>query len=351
MTTLRSALRTISCPPRAFNALKTPHGLTSTARHVPLPAPSRTFATSIFRSFNSTAPTRISTRPVEVEPFYHSATGSWSYLVVEPESREAVVIDPVLDFDLSTATISSQSVASIACRARKRQARVVRILETHVHADHLSGARVLRDILTGTGGDVAAIPIAIGAQVRQTQQQLARRYGVSDADLRDAFDEFLHPGDIIPFGNSNIHVHHLPGHTSEHLGYQIGKDIFVGDVIFMPDVGTARTDFAGGSTLELAHTLASLTSLPGDTRLHVGHDYPTPARQARSTITLDEQLRENVHLKALQAGQFVEQRERKNRALTQPKLAHPSLQFNIAGGRITKEFFVFPPVLGEGVRL
>lgn len=278
----------------------------------------------------------------KVESFYHKPTGSWTYLVIDSNTRQAVVIDPVLDFDPSTAQISAAPLKDVVAAARSAKAQIVRILETHVHADHLSGCRVLRQILLGNGGDVAHIPIAIGSGIRQVQQTLAPRYDIPDEYLVDAFDEYLEPNTNVSLGNSQIHVRHLPGHTPDHLGYHIGNDIFVGDVIFMPDIGTARTDFHGGASLDLARSLEGLLTLPRNTCIHVGHDYPTASRTPRSSVTLQEQIDGNIHLKALTEGHFIEDREQRNAMLGQPRLLHPSLQFNLAGGRLGRKFFVYP---------
>lgn len=279
--------------------------------------------------------------PTTVTPFYHQGTGSWTYVVTDTTTSQAVVIDPVLDLDVSTGRVCSKPLQPIVDHLRKTGARCTRILETHVHADHLTGSRVLREMLAGAGGDVAKVPIAIGAGVTKVQETLAPRYGIKLEDVRSAFDEYLETGSSVPLGKSTILVHHMPGHTSDHLGYQIGNDIFTGDVILMPDIGTARTDFPGGASMDLAHTLEKLLSLPRDTRIHVGHDYPPAGREAKSTMTLAEQL-ENVHIKALQNGSFIEEREKRNKALGAPRLIHPSLQFNLAGGRLLRDHFVFP---------
>ncbi|PWN25067.1 Metallo-hydrolase/oxidoreductase [Jaminaea rosea] len=314
----------------------------SSSRVAPTPAPTLARLSPRFEAIRTLA-TTTSSPTTQVTPFYHQATGSWTYVVTDVETRQAVVIDPVLDLDVSTGKVDSAPLQPVVDHLRNTNARCTRILETHVHADHLTGSRVLREMLLGAGGDVANIPIGIGAGVRKVQETIAPKYGINLDEVRAAFDEYHEPGSAIPLGNSQIRVHHMPGHTSDHLGYQVNQDIFTGDVILMPDIGTARTDFPGGASLDLAATLEKLIGLPRSTRIHVGHDYPPQGREARSCMTLEEQM-ENVHIQALKKGTFVQEREKRNKALGAPRLIHPSLQFNVAGGRLLRDHFVFPAV-------
>ncbi|SPO41813.1 related to metallo-beta-lactamase domain protein [Pseudozyma flocculosa] len=273
-------------------------------------------------------------------PFFHAPTFTWTYLVLDSSRTRAVVIDPALDYDAASGHISSASLQPLVGLIRDRGYQVTHILETHVHADHLTGARRLKTLLAQ---QQAAPPvIGIGAGVTKVQRQFATRYGLDDAALADSFDLLLESDATLAFGQSTCRVMHLPGHTPDHVGYMIDDCLFAGDSIFMPDVGTARADFPGGSATQLAQSLTTLLELPDDTKVFVGHDYPPPqtGRPEMTCSTVAEQRQRNIHSPHLDG--FVELRTHRDAGLAAPRLLHPSLQFNLVGGRLLRNHFVIP---------
>jgi glyoxylase-like metal-dependent hydrolase (beta-lactamase superfamily II) len=273
-----------------------------------------------------------------VDAFFDEQTSTVSYLVADPKTGEAAVIDPVLDFDIRTGKVETRSADAIVAAARAASRRIVAILETHAHADHLSAALHLK-ALTGA-------PIAIGERIRDVQRIFKPVFGADDLvpDGRD-FDRLLADGDRLPLGSLEIEVLHTPGHTPADVSYRVGDAVFVGDTLFMPDYGTARADFPGGDARQLFRSIRRLLSLPEGTTLYICHDYKAPARDDyRWETTVAAQRKHNVHVhEGVTEDEFVALRSARDATLKAPNLLLPSIQVNIRAGR-------FPPAEADGRR-
>ncbi len=264
---------------------------------------------------------------VKVEPFFHDDTGTWSYVV--SQGRDAVVIDPVLDYDPASGSITTRSAQSILRFLSENALQVHRILETHAHADHLSSAAFLRKKI-GAG-------IAIGAGIGEVQAHFAKVFELDSNTpaLVDAFDSLLADGQVVAAGALRIEVIALPGHTADSLGYRIGGNVFIGDTLFAPDIGTARCDFPGGSVEKLYDSIQRLYALPDDTVLWLCHDYPPTGRERRASVSVGESKRDNRMLGAdTTRDAFHAARRARDATLPVPRLLYPSLQVNIRGGRL-----------------
>lgn len=273
-----------------------------------------------------------------IRAFFDEPTNTVSYLVWNPGERRGVVIDPVLDFDPASGTVDDGSVEELLKVAEDEEIAIEWVLETHVHADHLSGAPLIK---ARTGAKVA-----IGEHVRKVQTIFRPIFGADDmkADGSD-FDRLLVDGERFEAAGLAIEVMHTPGHTPACVSYRIGDAVFVGDTMFMPDYGTARTDFPGGCARQLYRSIHRLLSLPPETRLFMCHDYMAPGRESFAWETsVAEQRRSNRHVHdGVGEDEFVAMREERDRTLATPKLLIPSIQVNMRAGR-------FPPADEEGVR-
>ena len=273
----------------------------------------------------------------EITAFFDEATNSVSYLVADPASRAAVVIDPVLDFDLAGGIVSTQSADRILTAAEEQRLSIAWVLETHVHADHLSAAAHIRD---RTGAKVG-----IGTGVREVQGVFAPIFGADDVPGGEDFDRLFEDGETFQLGDLTIDVMATPGHTPACISYKIGDAVFVGDTLFMPDYGTARTDFPGGDAAQLYRSIQRIFALPPETRLFLCHDYKAPGRcdYAWQTTVADE-VERNVHIGGgASEPAFVELRRARDATLCAPKLLYPAIQVNIRGGRL-------PPSEADGSR-
>lgn len=270
-----------------------------------------------------------------IHPIFEPATGTFTYIVTDPPSRAAVIIDPVLDFDLSTSSINTNSADAVLCFIRKNDYKVEFILETHAHADHLSAASYLQAQLNKTG---KRPQIGIGERINQVQKQFGRRYSVSTEEYETAFDRLFKDDDVIHIGAMEIKAIHLPGHTPDHMGYCIGSNVFCGDSLFHPSIGTARTDFPGGSADDLWASSQKLLALPEDTKIWTGHDYPSENRNATPFTTVKQHHEKNKHVgSGVRMEEFVELRRKRDAELGAPRLLHQSLQINIRGGRMPEK--------------
>ncbi|GJE94967.1 Metallo-hydrolase/oxidoreductase [Phanerochaete sordida] len=262
-----------------------------------------------------------------IHSFFEKVTGTWQYVLVDPATSEAVILDPVLDYDPASGTISTKTADRLLAFVEEQGLKVTRILETHAHADHLTSSQYLKRQLGGS------VPIGIGARITQVQQRFAPVYGFDDnALLDDAFDVYFKDDQSFALGSLQCTVVHLPGHTPDHVGYVFGKAIFTGDSIFNPDVGSARADFPGGDAQDLYKSMQRLMTFPEDALLFVGHDYPpAPGRAPTTAATVAE------HRKlwaAKDEDSFVSWRRQRDAGLGAPRLLHPSLQVNIRAGRL-----------------
>jgi glyoxylase-like metal-dependent hydrolase (beta-lactamase superfamily II) len=264
----------------------------------------------------------------DVLTFFDAATGSWSYLVVDPHSRQAAVIDPVLDYDAASARTARSGVDRLLQAVRERHLKVAWILETHAHADHLTAAAYLKAQL--------GAPVAIGTGIRAVQQTFARIFNLGEEFAADGsqFDRLLVDGDSLPLGNLAIRVLATPGHTSDSVSYLIGDAVFIGDTLFMPDVGSARCDFPGGDAATLYHSVQRLYALGDRMRLFVCHDYPPTDRQAQCESSVAAQRAGNIHLRdGVSLEAFIALRTARDATLGMPRLILPSIQVNIRAGQ------------------
>ena len=267
------------------------------------------------------------TEPLLVHPDFHAATGTWSYVL--SRGRDAVVIDPVLDYEAASGRIATDSARRLLGHVREHDLHVHHILETHAHADHLSAAAFIKAMTSAA--------IAIGGGIRSVQGHFAGVFGIDAgaAVLANAFDETLADGDVIHAGGLRIEVMATPGHTPDGVSYRIDDQVFIGDTLFAPDIGTARCDFPGGSVEQLFATIQRLHALPDDTTLWLCHDYPPAGRRPRASMEVVESRRDNRMLTATTPlAEFVAARTARDATLPAPALLYPALQVNIRGGRL-----------------
>lgn len=262
-----------------------------------------------------------------VRAFFHEATFTVSYLVWDGDSRRAAIIDSALDFDTKSGRTGTRSAQAILDAAAALGLRVDWILETHVHADHLTAAPFLKAV---TGA-----PVVIGEHVAAVQETFARVFNLPDV-APSAFDRRVRDGETLALGGLEIRVLHTPGHTPACVSYLIGDAVFVGDTLFMPDYGTARTDFPGGDARTLYRSIQKILALPGRTRMFLCHDYKAPGRDAFAweTTVADEKAR-NIHIHdGVTQDAFVAMREARDKTLEMPALLLPSIQVNIRAGEL-----------------
>lgn len=265
----------------------------------------------------------------EVKAFFDEATFTVSYVVSDPASGRAAIIDPVLDFDPASGRTSTASADKVVVFVKENKLTIDWILETHVHADHISGAPFLKEQLGGQ--------TAIGRGVTAVQSTFKSVFNLSDlAADGSQFDHLFDDGDTFDIGSIRARVTATPGHTPACVTYVIGNTAFVGDTLFMPDFGTARTDFPGGSAAQLYRSIQKIFALPDDTRLFMCHDYKAPGRDEFAwETTVAAQRDGNIHInKGVSEQAFVDTREGRDRQLGMPKLLLPAIQVNIRAGRL-----------------
>ncbi|PVH73404.1 putative metallo-beta-lactamase domain protein [Cadophora sp. DSE1049] len=284
----------------------------------------------------------LSSKPLNPEIYssFEPVTATWQYIVVDPETREAAIIDSVLDFDPAASRLSTKSADALLSTVTQHGLKPEFIMETHAHADHLTAARYLQQKLVELGHPKPKI--SIGKRITQVQATFASKYCINKDELENAFDQLWDDNQKFKIGHLDCEVLHLPGHTPDHVGYRIEQNVFTGDSIFNPDVGSARADFPGGSATDLYKSARTLLDLPEHYRLYTGHDYPPSEREAnekgekfRPFTTVEEQNRENKHVKSgVEEETFVKWRKERDAMLGEPRLLHQALQFNIRGGRL-----------------
>ena len=272
-----------------------------------------------------------------IDAFFDPATFTITYLVGDPASRRAAIIDPVLDYDHKSGKASTASAERVLAKAGERGLQVDWILETHAHADHLTAAPLLK---ARTGAKVV-----IGEHIREVQTIFSKVFNATDVkcDGRE-FDRLVRDGERLPLGSLEIEVMHLPGHTPADVAYRIGDAVFVGDTIFMPDYGTARADFPGGDATQLYRSIRRLLALPPETRLFMCHDYKAPGRDTYAwETTVAEERAGNIHVHdGVDEAAFVALRTGRDATLAAPVLLLPSVQVNIRAGHL-------PPPDSNGV--
>ncbi len=268
-------------------------------------------------------------RPI-VTHFFDEPTNTFSYVVQDPDSSACAIIDSVLDFDYAAGRTDIRSANQIIAFVREKRLEVAWILETHVHADHLSAAPYLHEQLGGKTG--------IGAHIVEVQEIFGKAFNAGTEFARDGsqFDALFNEGDTFTIGSLEGRVLHTPGHTPACLTYVIGDAAFVGDTLFMPDYGTARCDFPGGDARTLYHSIQKVLSLPEQTRLFLCHDYKAPGRDAyQHETTVAEQRQANVHVHdGISEEEFVKMRTERDATLGMPRLIIPSVQVNMRAGEL-----------------
>lgn len=269
-------------------------------------------------------------KPV-VHPLHHADTGTWSYVVADPATGIAAMIDPVLDYDAKSARTSTASAQALLDIAERNAYDVRWLLETHAHADHLSAAQWLKAKLPNA-------TLAIGNGIRQVQKTFAARLDPNDAIATDGsqFDHLFADDETFPMGELQVRAIPVPGHTCDSVAYLIGDALFVGDSLFMPDAGTARCDFPGGDAATLYRSIHRLyTTLPDTTRVFVCHDYGPGGRAVACETTIGQQKHSNVHVReGIDEAAFVQLRQTRDTTLDLPALILPSLQVNLRGGAL-----------------
>ena len=281
-------------------------------------------AEQVRRAASAAAP-----RP-EVTAFFHEETFTASYVVADPGTRRAAIVDSVLDFDQAAGRTSTQAADAIIAFVREGELTVDWLLETHAHADHLSAAPYLQEKLGGQ--------LAIGAAITIVQEEFGKVFNEGAEFRRDGsqFDRLLADGDSFAIGDLPAIALHVPGHTPADMAYVIGDAAFVGDTLFMPDYGTARCDFPGGDARQLYRSIRRLMRLPDETRLFLCHDYKAPGRSDYAwETTVGDQRRGNIHIReGVGEEEFVELRGKRDSELCTPKLLFPSVQVNMRAGHL-----------------
>lgn len=264
---------------------------------------------------------------VQVEGFFDPATATVSYVVYQSAGGACAIVDPVLDYDSRSARTSTSSADRIAAFVRQHDLQVQWLLETHVHADHLSGSPYLQRQLGGT--------IAIGQGIKAVQNVFKPVYNLEPEFRLDGsqFGHLFAPDETFHIGSLTARALHVPGHTPADMAYLIEDTVFVGDTLFMPDVGTARCDFPGGDAHALYGSIRTLLSLPDQTHMFVCHDYPPAGRDAAWETTVAEQRRANIHVRdGVAEADFVAMRTRRDASLSLPALMLPAIQVNLRAG-------------------
>lgn len=271
--------------------------------------------------------------PLHVDAFFDTETWTVSYLVLDPETRQCALIDSVLDYDPKAGRTRTTHADKLIARVRELGATVQWILETHVHADHLSAAPYLQQQLGGR--------LAIGEHITTVQNVFGKLFNAGTAFARDGsqFDHLLADGETFQIGTLQARAMHTPGHTPACMSYVVsnGHDTaaFVGDTLFMPDYGTARCDFPGGDARTLFRSINKVLSLPPDTRLYMCHDYQPGGREVQFVSTVAEQRELNIHVRnGISEDEFVAMRSARDATLSMPTLILPSVQINMRAGQL-----------------
>ena len=275
----------------------------------------------------------------DVLPFFHGDSNTWTYLVSDTTTREAAIIDPVLDFDPKSGRTSTTSALAVLSAVGSLGLRVRWIIETHAHADHFSAGHWLKPHLPDA-------VLAIGGGIRKVQETFRPIFNLGEHFAVDGsqFDHLFADDERFAVGALEGRVIPVPGHTNDSVAYLIGDALFTGDSLFMPDGGTARCDFPGGDAGTLYRSIQRLYALPGDTRVFVCHDYGPGGREVRCETTIDEQKRGNIHVRdGVDEASYVAMRNARDATLAMPTLILPTVQVNIRAGAL-------PPPEANGVR-
>lgn len=266
----------------------------------------------------------------EVKAFFDEPTNTVSYVVSDPATKKAAIVDSVLDYDPKSGRTSRDSADAIIAYVKEQGLEVQWLLETHVHADHLSAAPYLKEHVGGT--------LAIGSFIRTVQDVFGKIFNAGTEFQRDGsqFDRLIEDGDRFKLGEIDVLALHTPGHTPACMTYVIGDAAFVGDTLFMPDYGTARCDFPGGDAATLYRSIQKIYALPDETRMFLCHDYKAPGRDTFEwETTVGEQKRANIHVhEGISQAEFVKMRTERDATLAMPTLILPSVQVNMRAGHM-----------------
>ena len=269
------------------------------------------------------------TAQATTEAFFDPETGTVTYVVSDNASGRAAVIDPVLDYDFKSAHTSTVSADRVLAYLQERHLHIDWILETHAHADHLSAAAYIKEQAGGR--------IAIGEHICEVQRIFKKIYNLEHDFLPDGsqFDHLFRDGETFRIGELEAQALLVPGHTPADMAYVVERKVFVGDTLFMPDVGTARADFPGGNAHELYRSIRRLLALPDDTVMYVCHDYPPPTRSAQWQTSVAQQRTQNIHVHdGISEIDFVRMRHARDSTLGTPTLILPALQINVRAGNL-----------------
>jgi glyoxylase-like metal-dependent hydrolase (beta-lactamase superfamily II) len=272
-----------------------------------------------------------------VQSFFDDKTWTVSYVIVDNATRFAAIVDPVLDFDFKSGRTTTVQADKLLAYVRDRGFKVQWILETHAHADHLSGARYLQEQVGGR--------IAIGERITEVQATFKMLYNLERNFLPDGgqFDHLFKDDEVFKIGDVQARALLVPGHTPADMAYVVDGAVFVGDTLFMPDVGMARADFPGGDAHTLYRSMRRILALPPETKMYVCHDYPPNGREAAWETTVAEQRAKNIHVRdGVSEDEFVAMRKARDATLEVPTLILPSIQVNIRAGQL-------PPAEEDGV--
>ena len=273
-----------------------------------------------------------------IQSFYEPTTSTFTYVAFDRDGGHAAIIDPVLEFDPASARTSTGAVERVLAFLSEHRLTADWILETHAHADHLTGAAHLKER--------SGAKVAIGRGIVRVQERFRALFGLGESLPADGsqFDRLLDDEDVLQCGELSIRVLATPGHTDDSLTYLIGNAAFIGDTLFAPDTGTARTDVPGGDAHKLYRSIQKIFALPENTRLFLCHDYPLHERELRAETSLSEQKAHNIHVKRDTSEEtFVKMRTERDATLPVPRLILPSLQVNIRAGNL-------PPPDSNGIR-
>ena len=265
----------------------------------------------------------------KIKGFFDEETSTISYVVYDMTSKKCAVIDSVLDFDFSSGTINYHNAEKIISYIEKMKLDLEWLIETHVHADHLSASPYIQKKLGGK--------IGISEKISDIQNIFGKTFNAGTEFQRDGsqFDRLFKDNDEYKIGSIKCRVINTPGHTPACTAHVIGNSIFVGDTLFMPDLGSARADFPGGDARELYRSIQKILSYPDDTLIFVCHDYPPTSRKVEWVTTVGEQKKKNIHVKtSIGEDEFVKVREARDKTLNMPKLIIPSIQVNMRAGNL-----------------
>lgn len=276
-----------------------------------------------FQAYNSRNSHMVATMTSQIQAFFDKTTSTVTYVVYEARGSACAVIDPVLDYDPKSGRTSTCSADAVIAFVRAQELTVQWLLETHAHADHLSGAPYLASQLGGQTG--------IGAAIRTVQKAFAAVFPHHDGK----FDHLFAPDEMFMIGRIEARAMHVPGHTPADIAFQIGDAVFIGDTMFMPDVGTARCDFPGGDAATLYRSVQRILALPPSTRLFMCHDYPPAGRGPAWETTVAAQRANNIHIRdGVSEADFVAMRTTRDATLEMPTLILPAIQVNINAGQL-----------------